>query len=74
MPRMTQEEWEADLAAARVEGFMAARVLVGSLAKVGLSLQGMAGALEGHAAEMTDAAAGLRRKAEEARPAVPPAE
>lgn len=69
MPRMTQEEYDADLAEARAEGFTEAQELVAALSAVGLALEGLAGALEGQSKAAQVAVAELRRKAIDSRAA-----
>lgn len=67
MPRMTQEEYEADLAEARIEGFGQARELVQALTDVGLALEGLSGALLGQMNAARIAANELRAKADASR-------
>lgn len=67
MPRMTPEEFDADLAAARLEGFREARKLTSALAGLGLSMPALAGALDGQAQALDQALVDLRAAAEASR-------
>lgn len=80
MPRMTPEEFEADLARARAEGAQEIATLIESMTTLGLPLAAVAGALGGVVAEMIAKADAAKVKADAARapkpeqPATDPAE
>ncbi len=75
MPRMTPEEFEADLARARAEGAQEIATLIQSMTTLGLPLAAVSGALSGVVAEMVAKADAAKLEAERTRaPKAEPAE
>lgn len=63
MPRMTQEEFDADLAAAKMEGAQEVAHLVAGMNDLGLGLAAISGALRGHVADLHEQATRMRADA-----------
>jgi hypothetical protein len=67
VPRMTPEEFEADLLRARADGAQEIATLIESMTKLGLPLSAVAGALGGVVAEMAATADAAKLTAEASR-------